>query len=380
MRLPHPNLAGAGSFERVDDSDEETQSPTAPAQETVAAHIDAFIDDVVSEEATQTQFERVSDDEKVSEAGAVEAEQASSTKRRRGGTRAASKRSSKKSAAKESEAQPLPAATGAEEAPAKSRRKAGSKATTKTAAKKSSKASKATASKKGRTPRAASSAGEGETDIDVLESEAARAVKADAVASRAADGGHFEADTSDETFEDAEASLTSSRSRAEFATRRGGRRRRRGGSVSGKHGETNHEDRSNGRDDAPVAPVEVDEPPAAAAAAAPPAPPPPQGNGRREREQRGGRVTRRERERSQPTITDLLREGQEILVQIAKEPIAKKGARITSHIALPGRFLVYMPTVEHVGVSRKIESDSERVRLRRLIQAIRAEEDVPSGG
>ena len=61
-------------------------------------------------------------------------------------------------------------------------------------------------------------------------------------------------------------------------------------------------------------------------------------------------------ERHQPTITDLLREGQEILVQIAKEPIAKKGARITSHIALPGRFLVYMPTVEHLGVSRKIES------------------------
>ena len=67
---------------------------------------------------------------------------------------------------------------------------------------------------------------------------------------------------------------------------------------------------------------------------------------------------------SQPTITDLLREGQEILVQIAKEPIAKKGARITSHIALPGRFLVYMPTIEHLGVSRKIESASERSRLR----------------
>jgi ribonuclease G len=82
----------------------------------------------------------------------------------------------------------------------------------------------------------------------------------------------------------------------------------------------------------------------------------------------------------QPTISDLLREGQEILVQIAKEPIAKKGARITSHIALPGRFLVYMPTIEHVGVSRKIESASERGRLRTLIQRIRAEEDVPSGG
>ena len=82
----------------------------------------------------------------------------------------------------------------------------------------------------------------------------------------------------------------------------------------------------------------------------------------------------------QPTISDLLREGQEILVQIAKEPIARKGARITSHIALPGRFLVYMPTIEHLGVSRKIESSNERGRLRQLIQRIRAEEDIPSGG
>jgi ribonuclease G len=76
----------------------------------------------------------------------------------------------------------------------------------------------------------------------------------------------------------------------------------------------------------------------------------------------------------------LLREGQEILVQIAKEPIAKKGARITSHIALPGRFLVYMPTVEHLGVSRKIDSDSERSRLRKLIQKIHADEKSPAGG
>jgi ribonuclease G len=79
-------------------------------------------------------------------------------------------------------------------------------------------------------------------------------------------------------------------------------------------------------------------------------------------------------------ISDLLREGQEILVQIAKEPISQKGARITSHIALPGRYLVYMPTIEHVGVSRKIESDSERQRLRKLIANIRQTEDVPSGG
>jgi ribonuclease G len=68
-----------------------------------------------------------------------------------------------------------------------------------------------------------------------------------------------------------------------------------------------------------------------------------------------------------PIISDLLKPGQEILVQIAKEPIAKKGARITSHIALPGRFLVFMPTVTHVGVSRKIASDEERQRLKRIL-------------
>ncbi|MGH9339187.1 MAG: Rne/Rng family ribonuclease [Acidobacteriota bacterium] len=74
-----------------------------------------------------------------------------------------------------------------------------------------------------------------------------------------------------------------------------------------------------------------------------------------------------------PLIGDLLRQGQEILVQIAKEPIAKKGARITSHVALPGRFLVYMPTVDHVGVSRKIASDKERQRLRDIVVSLRGE-------
>jgi len=69
-----------------------------------------------------------------------------------------------------------------------------------------------------------------------------------------------------------------------------------------------------------------------------------------------------------PSISDLLKEGQEIIVQIAKEPLGQKGARITSHIALPGRFLVYMPTVDHMGVSRKIPSDEERSRLKRILQ------------
>jgi len=82
----------------------------------------------------------------------------------------------------------------------------------------------------------------------------------------------------------------------------------------------------------------------------------------------GGRGRFRRRENAPvPLISDLLKEGQEILVQIAKEPIGKKGARITSHIALPGRFLVYMPTVNHTGVSRKISSEEERQRLKRII-------------
>ncbi len=86
------------------------------------------------------------------------------------------------------------------------------------------------------------------------------------------------------------------------------------------------------------------------------------------RGRRGGKRFQRRREPQQlPQITDLLKEGQEILVQIAKEPIGKKGARITSHIALPGRFLVYMPTVNHTGVSRKIASEDERQRLKRII-------------
>ena len=80
---------------------------------------------------------------------------------------------------------------------------------------------------------------------------------------------------------------------------------------------------------------------------------------------------------AQPSISDLLREGQEIIVQIAKEPLGAKGARITSYVALPGRYVVYMPTVDHVGVSRKIASDEERQRLKRILQTHRA--GMPGG-
>jgi ribonuclease G len=93
---------------------------------------------------------------------------------------------------------------------------------------------------------------------------------------------------------------------------------------------------------------------------------------------RGRGMSRRSMQTSDlPIISDLLKSGQEILVQIAKEPIAKKGARITSHIALPGRFLVFMPTVSHIGVSRKIASDEERQRLKRILVHERGE---ASGG
>jgi ribonuclease G len=114
-----------------------------------------------------------------------------------------------------------------------------------------------------------------------------------------------------------------------------------------------------------------------------------QGEGREQRLPGEGRVEQRSGERREgrpeprpersgaPSIADLLKEGQEIIVQIAKEPLGQKGARITSHIALPGRFLVYMPTVDHVGVSRKIPSDEERLRLKRVLQNNRT--GIPGG-
>jgi len=94
--------------------------------------------------------------------------------------------------------------------------------------------------------------------------------------------------------------------------------------------------------------------------------------GRPPQRDRAGRPSRPQDHRQQPArrpqlIAEMLKAGQEIIVQIAKEPLGKKGARITSHVALPGRFLVYMPTVNHIGVSRRIASADERSRLRRLV-------------
>jgi ribonuclease G len=325
------------------------------------------------------------------EAGIIEVAEETTARTRRGKRAPATSTSRRKKAT--AKAQPAPdvvapeeaATEQADEATPKPKRSGSKKAATKSPAKKAATGRK-TAAKKGRataTPtRRVKTSDEAETGMAASGGAGARAESPDLAAS-------------DESYEDAEASVKGARSRAEFATRRGGRRRRR--PTPGKPQEAGgEEDRANGSNGEAETITEIeDAPPPTPVSAAP------REHSRRERPERGSREARPERspredrpsngrgsrggggprrERQQPTITDLLREGQEILVQIAKEPIAKKGARITSHIALPGRFLVYMPTVEHVGVSRKIESDSERVRLRKLIQAIRAEEDVPSGG
>ena len=101
--------------------------------------------------------------------------------------------------------------------------------------------------------------------------------------------------------------------------------------------------------------------------------------GRRGRDRDRDRSERQERQAPAGKIEDLLKEGQEIVVQVVKEPLGTKGARITSHLSLPGRFLVYMPTVDHIGVSRKIDSRDERRRLRGIVQRFREQSGLPGG-
>jgi len=74
-----------------------------------------------------------------------------------------------------------------------------------------------------------------------------------------------------------------------------------------------------------------------------------------------------------PSIRDLLREGQELTVQVLKDPIGTKGARVTTHITLPGRYMVLMPTVNYIGVSRRIEDEEERQRLKEITEQIKPE-------
>ena len=314
-----PSGFGADSFERVDDGSEDAGEPIRSERRPAEAHLSSFVDDVSDDTLRRMEFQRISDEEE--EAIASQAESTTSKRARK--------------------------------APAKKRP---AKAATRTAQKPASK-------KKASTKKASKKRG-------------------GASASQESAGGD------EGSYGDSEARLTDGQSRGEFATRRGGRRRRRSSKnkpAGNAPGEQETAIPADGLDEDGdqaqffEAPEEIEVPP--------PPPPPPSAPAEHQRP-RGGREQRRDqrphrsqrRERHQPAITDLLDEGQEILVQIAKEPIAKKGARITSHIALPGRFLVYMPTVEHVGVSRKIESDSERHRLRKLIQTLRAEEDIPSGG
>lgn len=192
---------------------------------------------------------------------------------------------------------------------------------------------------------------------------------------RVAAGEAERSEIADADDEDREARIGDSRGRAEFAVRRGGRGRRR-------------------RREAAPAPEEekpaAETPAAGAETAAQEAEPESQETATSEERAPAERFqsryrrpeaarTERRVERSLPTISELLHEGQEILVQIAKEPIARKGARITSHIALPGRYLVYMPTVNHIGVSRKIASEIERIRLKRVVTALRDREGGGGG-
>ena len=86
-----------------------------------------------------------------------------------------------------------------------------------------------------------------------------------------------------------------------------------------------------------------------------------------------------DRPSGEPTIDQLLKEGQEVVVQVVKEPLGTKGARITCHASIPGRFLVFMPTVDHVGVSRKIESRDERARLRGIVRQFREQHNFTGG-
>ena len=336
------------SFQRVDDGDSaEVAGSVAPrVREPIAARIESFVDEVDDNRLQRASFQRVSDDDAEGDS------------------------TSRSVAANDIEV--------AEEQP---RERA--------------------ASKKSRVGKLLSSLG-GKKKAPSKKSPSKKALKEPA----SEDGEIVDDAQVESSYADAEASVDEPGSRAEFATRRGGRRRRRPSKASAPtDGEVASPD--SGAEEATensneaetdfvaeeVGPAEeaaevADESPAPAASMTPAADNRETRGGRDSRDRgRGGRDSRggqrgsgRRDRQQQPTITDLLREGQEILVQIAKEPIAKKGARITSHIALPGRFLVYMPTVEHVGVSRKIESDSERQRLRKLITLIRGSEDIPSGG
>ena len=139
----------------------------------------------------------------------------------------------------------------------------------------------------------------------------------------------------------------------------------------------------SGEEDEPVMAAVAEPSPDAAipvGAGEPAATPPGNGHGvERRATSRGDSRAQSRDDRPQPKIEDLLKEGQEVLVQVVKEPLGTKGARLTSHVTMPGRFLVFMPTVDHVGVSRKIDSREERARLRGIVREFRDEHGFTGG-
>lgn len=224
----------------------------------------------------------------------------------------------------------------------------------KKAAAKKAPAKKAPA-KKARAKKAAEPAPEAEEAAPAKKSRAKKAAAEPAEAKPAAKRSRSKKAAKTETpdvdlTENAEAAVEETPARAEMATRRGGRRRGGGGGGGGRREGGSRGDAESGGE--------------------------PNGDGESAPSSGGGNGRSR---RPEPLISELLHEGQEIIVQIAKEPIAKKGARITSHIVLPGRFLVYMPTVNRVGVSRKVGSEAERQRLKKVVGALREREGGPGG-
>ena len=131
---------------------------------------------------------------------------------------------------------------------------------------------------------------------------------------------------------------------------------------------------------APSAAVEAIGSGAAEVAASAPGPAAPAQNGGGGRGRgRGGRDRGDAQKGLEAKIEDLVKEGQDIIVQVAKEPLGTKGARLTSHVTMPGRFLVFMPTVDHVGVSRKISTREERNRLRGIVKEFREQHHFGGG-
>jgi ribonuclease G len=87
-------------------------------------------------------------------------------------------------------------------------------------------------------------------------------------------------------------------------------------------------------------------------------------------------VAKMSKQKSYPSIAQLLKKGDEVVIQIVKEPISTKGARLTTHISIPGRFLVLMPFDNHIGLSKRIESREERDRIRKIMESLKLPKDL----